>query len=140
MRGQDGCRRSFAACPSSVVVQPVRSEATETARISACRMFIVYSAANVADQRPGAADVRLTTRAPSPGSLQLVCWVHSSKLALCRNQSRAALLVEINEHIVCGRRQKASAVKLGVIVCHCTLVIRTADGHGVREDERPHII
>src|SRR6266542_5513435 len=40
-------------------------------------VFIVtkrFPSPNVPDQRPGATDLRLSTRAISPGSLHLVCW------------------------------------------------------------------
>lgn len=40
---------------------------------------------NVPDQRPGAADAKHETRAPSPGSLHLVCWTLSFHACLRRS-------------------------------------------------------
>ena len=37
-------------------------------------LWVMEEFPNVPDQRPGAADLRLPTRALSPGSLHLVCW------------------------------------------------------------------
>ena len=51
---------------------------------------------NAPDQRPGADDPRLSTRAPSPGSQHLACSTHSS-------------LGFINRHAFCQRTKSASA-------------------------------